>query len=68
MNKQICVITEKNNVLSMDIDTDINTALNAFVLFAEVFYNKAREDCFIEDDAIQEIMRQALELVFEENK
>lgn len=66
--KTICTITEKDDVLSMDIDTDINTALNALVLFTEVFYNKAIEDNGIEREAIENILRDALELVFEENR
>lgn len=66
--KTICTITEKDDVLSMDIDTDINTALNALVLFTGVFYNKAIKDNGIEREAIENILRNALEYVFKENK
>lgn len=66
MEKTICVITEKDGVLSMDIDTDINTALNAFVLFSEVFYTKGVKDVGIEKDVLKKIMLDGVSLAIEE--
>jgi hypothetical protein len=66
MEKEVCHIIEKDGVLSMKIDTNINTALNALLLFARTIYVNSVEDIGIEKDDSRGIIFDIIERAIEE--
>ena len=66
MEKEICRIMEKDGVLSMNIDTNINSALNALLLFARTIYVNSVEDIGIEKDNSKGIIFDIIEKAIEE--
>lgn len=66
MEKEICRIIEKDGVLSMNIDTNINTALNALLLFTRTIYVNSINDIGIEKDNSKGIIFDIIERAIEE--
>lgn len=68
MEKTICEIIEKDGVLRLNMDTDINTALNALILFTKTFYNSAIKDSWISEEETEYIIKKAFEMAIKEAK
>lgn len=66
MEKEVCRIIEKDGVLSMNIDANINIALNALLLFARIIYVNSVEDIGIEKDDSKGIIFDIIEKAIEE--
>lgn len=66
MEKEVCRIIEKDGVLFMNVDTNINTALNALLLFARTIYVNSVEDIGIEKNDSRGIIFNIIDRAVEE--
>lgn len=56
MEKEICRIIEKDGVLSMNVDTNVNTALNALMLFVRTLYVSGVKNVGMDKEAFEEVL------------
>ena len=59
MEREVCRIIEKDGSVSMNIDTDINTALNALMLFVRTLYVSGIRDVGMDKEAFEEVLIKA---------